>query len=44
MFNGDWGAQPGALDGSWENAGHRIGISSEEAATVNTALFGFAAP
>ncbi|MCH8138796.1 MAG: hypothetical protein IH926_07570 [Proteobacteria bacterium] len=37
MFNGDWGNQPK----SSENTGHQIDISSEEAATVDTALFGF---
>ncbi len=37
MFNGDWGSQPQ----STEDAGHRIALSSEEAATVDTALFGF---
>ena len=37
MFNGDWGNQPK----STENTGHQIDISSEEAATVDTALFGF---
>ena len=37
MFNGDWGNQPK----STKNTGHQIDISSEEAATVDTALFGF---
>ena len=37
MFNGDWGSQPQ----STEDAGHHVSISSEEAATVDTALFGF---
>ena len=37
MFNGDWGTQPKQS----ENSGHQISISSEEAATVDTALFGF---
>ena len=37
MFNGDWATQPKQS----ENSGHQISISSEEAATVDTALFGF---
>ena len=37
MFNGDWGSQPKSL----EDGGHHIDISSEEAATVENALFGF---
>ena len=37
MFNGDWGSQPKSSD----NSGHMVSISSEEAATVDTALFGF---
>jgi len=45
MFNGDWGTQPGAPTGAGRYAGvdtgHLIKISSEEAATVDTALFGF---
>ena len=37
LFNGNWTSQPQAA----EDSGHRISISSAEAATVDTALFGF---